>query len=178
MGKTVRNTISIPAELKARMHAVEEDVNWSAVASQAFEQKLAEIIQRKGVKDMGDVVARLRASKQAGETEQWTLGVGHGREYAKQAATAAELQRLERWRFSLSQDEWEWCFQEDSSAYAVCERFVFVIQPDTDGDRRQADEFWEAAVGNDHAALTEDPKYVLGFAAGALEVWGEVKDQL
>jgi hypothetical protein len=43
VGKSCRTTITVPAELKARMNAVDEKVNWSAVASQAFEQKLDEI---------------------------------------------------------------------------------------------------------------------------------------
>ena len=48
MAKHARTTISVPSELKARMDAVDESVNWSAVACQAFELKLAEITKRKG----------------------------------------------------------------------------------------------------------------------------------
>ncbi|MHC4179286.1 MAG: hypothetical protein ACYSWU_17370 [Planctomycetota bacterium] len=36
-------SISVPPDLKRRMDKVKEPVNWSAVACQAFEQKLAEI---------------------------------------------------------------------------------------------------------------------------------------
>jgi len=47
MGKkrpnTIRTTISVPRELKGRMDKVKEGVNWSALACQAFQTKLAEL---------------------------------------------------------------------------------------------------------------------------------------
>ena len=61
MSKHARTTISIPPDLKARMEAVDEPVNWSALACRAFEQKLAEIIKRKGSSNMNDVINRLGA---------------------------------------------------------------------------------------------------------------------
>ena len=60
---TARTTISIPRALKSRMDEVTENVNWSAVAARSFEDKLAEIISRKEIREMEEVVERLRASK-------------------------------------------------------------------------------------------------------------------
>src|SRR6516225_5119268 len=50
MPKHARTTITVPPDLKARMEAVEESVNWSAIACQAFEQRLAEITRRRGAR--------------------------------------------------------------------------------------------------------------------------------
>ena len=55
-----RTTISVPLELKKRMDKVKEDVNWSALACRAFEQKLAEVASKKENKTMNDVITRLR----------------------------------------------------------------------------------------------------------------------
>lgn len=48
--QTPRINITLTGDLKERMQAVTEDVNWSAIASRAFELKLAEIAARKQVK--------------------------------------------------------------------------------------------------------------------------------
>src|SRR4051812_13093986 len=63
MGTTIRTNISVPQELKARMEAVAEPVNWSSVACEAFESKLAEITARRGARDMREAIERLRASR-------------------------------------------------------------------------------------------------------------------
>jgi hypothetical protein len=61
MAKHARTTITVPADLKARMEAVGEPVNWSAIACQAFEQGLAKIARgqseriRKMVRNRVDV---------------------------------------------------------------------------------------------------------------------------
>jgi hypothetical protein len=47
-----RTTITVPADLKRRMDAVKEEVNWSALAASAFEAKLAEIAKKKEIKKM------------------------------------------------------------------------------------------------------------------------------
>ena len=58
-----RMNISVPDNLKDHMDGAEESVNWSKVASRAFEIELGEIAKRKKVKDMNSVVQRLKASK-------------------------------------------------------------------------------------------------------------------
>jgi hypothetical protein len=72
--RTVQTSISIPSHLRSRMDAVDEQVNWSAIACQAFEQKLAEINKRKELRDISDVVIRLRASRRQFENEQYQAG--------------------------------------------------------------------------------------------------------
>jgi hypothetical protein len=61
MRRTVRTSISIPPALRTRMKAVEQPVNWSSVATRAFEAKLAEIEARKGIGDAKVAAVRLSA---------------------------------------------------------------------------------------------------------------------
>src|SRR5690242_4321225 len=94
MANTVRTTISVPNDLKARMDACGEPVNWSAVACRAFEEKLAEITRRRGAKSMKEVAMRLRASKRRSETEVYNEGSEAGKDWAMHRAEADELERL------------------------------------------------------------------------------------
>ena len=62
--KTVRTTISMPRELKQRMDKVPDEVNWSALACQAFREKLAESdFQKKEIIVKSNVVERMLARK-------------------------------------------------------------------------------------------------------------------
>jgi hypothetical protein len=177
MGKAARTTISIPAGLKAQMEAVDVPVNWSAVACAAFKQKLAEIITRKGPRDMGDVIARLRASKQRRADERYQKGFADGRQWAETKAEAEDLERIE-----LFWQQSEPVFRGDhfstEMAYGACECFFAAIRPEDEGNRRAAKDFWEMVAGDDCEVLRADTRYVHGFTLGALEVWDEVKDQL
>src|SRR6266446_8123193 len=91
---STRTTISVPAQLKVRMEQVRESVNWSAIACQAFENKLAEIAARKENKSMNDVVERLKASLRSDQGKSFNEGYEAGTNWAENTATAAELARL------------------------------------------------------------------------------------
>jgi hypothetical protein len=183
MGKSperaVRTTISIPAELKARMDAVDEDVNWSAVACRAFEQRLGEIAARKQGKLMDDVITRLRASKQKFEDVRQKEGSEAGRGWAKDTAEVEELERLQTAR-NRDWRGWDEIFDNDdpNRAYGPGEIVVFLINPEADGDRDAASQFWEQAVGENSRDLMYDGSFVRGFAEGALNIWEEVKDRI
>jgi hypothetical protein len=181
MSRSTRTTISLPAELKARMDAVGEPVNWSAIACRAFEQKLAEITRRRGVKNVRDIVTRLRASKTRQSDEHYNRGFENGKKWAAEEAEAGELERLAAARDGVGYD-WDRMFDPDTAdhnAYGACEHLVFIMRPESDGVRQAAADFWEHVAGNDSETLRWDPDgYVRGFAAGALEIWDEVKAQL
>ena len=175
--KITRTTISIPRQLKARMEAVTEPVNWSALACRTFEAKLAEIAAKKEQKSMDDVVTRLRASMRRAEDEQYRQGEQCGREWVEDRAEADELIRLERWKAKMG---WEWAqfFADDpNGAYSVAELVVFVIWPEDDGDRSNAQSFWEGVLGDD-ISTADDPQFVKGFIEGALDLWDQVKNKL
>lgn len=183
MGKkrpnTVRTMISVPRDLKQRMSKVKEEVNWSAIACQAFAGKLAEIASRKELKDMSDVIERLRASTQRASSEEFRAGCEAGQKWAKNRAEAIELQRLEEFQDALEREvttSWNAFFCDDphsaSSAYTVAEKLFFVIQPECQGDREGADAFWRKAGDK------LSPEFLRGFGEGALAVWSAVKGQL
>jgi hypothetical protein len=177
-GPYARTTISVPPTLKSQMDAVEESVNWSAVACRAFEAKLAEIAAKKEQKSMDDVITRLRASMRRVEDEQYRQGTQCGREWVEDRAEANDLIRLERWKARVGW-EWDQLFSRDdqNNAYSMAELLVFEIWPEDDGDRSTAQSFWEEALGDDTSAV-DDPQFVKGFAEGALELWDEIKDKL
>ena len=179
MSKSTRTTISVPLELKARMDKVDEPVNWSAVACRAFEAKLAEIIQRRGTKNMSDVVTRLRTSKNRLSGKRYDQGFADGKTWAAETAEAEQLERLATVQVKSGND-WGRLFDSgEGNAYGACERLFFMVNPDDKGDRHAAAAFWEVVAGDDHKTLAQDSDgYVRGFSDGALAVWGEVEDQL
>jgi hypothetical protein len=177
MSKHARTTITVPPDLKARMDAVDEPVNWSALACQAFEQRLAEIIKRKGSSNMNDVISRLRASKRTYENAQYQAGHEAGQAWAKDEAEAGELILLSQWKDRAGRDWDDYFATGENDAYGSCENFVFTIWPEHDGNRTTSEEFWEGNVPEGQSDHPED-NFVRGFAEGALAVWDEVKDQL
>lgn len=178
MAGTVRTTISVPTELKAQMDALEESVNWSAVACQAFEAKVAEVITRRKAKDMNETITRLRASQRKHADEQYRSGYTDGERWAKDEAEAPELERLLSCRRMGTAQDWASYFADDeTSAYSPGERIYFTIAPDEDKNRDAAAEFWEHVSGS-RGALMGDGSYVRGFWEGALDVWVKIKDKL
>jgi hypothetical protein len=122
---------------------------------------------------MKDVFSRLRASKQKQSETDHREGFEAGRKWAWQTAEARELENLQAVKDG---QDWDERFIENKmTVYGPHEVFVFTIQPENDGDRRSAREFWESIVGNDKTPVTD---FVRGFADGAIKVWGEVKDEL
>lgn len=168
-------TISVPQELKDRMEAVDEPVSWSAVACEAFKQKLAEIIKRKGAKDMSDVISRLRASKVAAETKSYNDGFAFGERWAKGNAEVAELNRLERFHEETEKDYpfEDWFGTELFAPWSHTSHIVAAIY----GTEypREAEELTERLFDEEEA---RDNDYVRGFVEGALSVWNDVKDQI
>jgi predicted transcriptional regulator len=169
-------TIYVPDDLKRRMDELDaENVSWSPLACQAFEQKLADIITKRGVKKMDDVITRLRASKQASASDDYKAGYEAGVKWAKGRAEAVELERLDS-LVNSTQFDWDEFVDEspNRSAYSACERLVSIIIPEHDGDRRATADFWDQISD----ATYVKPAFVHGFGEGAMSVWEEVKDQL
>jgi hypothetical protein len=170
-------TITLPPGLKARMERVEEHVNWSAVAAQAFEQKLAEIIQRRGAKTMEDAITRLRASKQKSANEDYQPGYKAGQAWAANRAETIELDRLEEFCQAVESDPWGWegwIRPSYPDAFSPAENLVFKIDPDNQG-RDVARAFWQV---NSPTEEIPSGDFAHGFAMGAVAFWMKVKDQL
>lgn len=172
-----RTTISIPYNLKEQMDNAPQDVNWSAIAARAFEEKLGEIAAKKEKKNMDDVIQRLRASKAKSEDSAYSGGVEHGKGWVDDTAEVDELKRLQALRDRCGRD-WDDSFSDDrNSAYSTAEWIAFEIR-DADGDRDAASDFWEIAVGDGGEKLASDSAFVKGFAEGALARWAEVESKL
>jgi hypothetical protein len=172
MAKHVRTTITVPPDLKARMDAVEEEVNWSAVAAQAFEQRLAQIIQRQGARDMNDVIDRLRASTKRVADRQYQKGLKDGAEWTGSTADVDELDRLD-------------------NLYSRCHPTAYFDFPPADmwSGQAVAAEILGVEKVSDMAIIrlktkeifgSERPhaQYVKGFVKGAVELWRYVRERL
>jgi hypothetical protein len=180
-----RNTptsISVPPELKARMAAVKENVNWSAVACRAFEQVLADIIKRKGAEDMNEVIERLRASRQRTEERRAREGIEAGRQWAMKEAEAEQLERLADFYERVQSDSWGWGGFFDPppqlNPFSGAQRLAFEILEldEEDWDDGASKQFWRSAIGDDGTDITSE--FAESFVVGALEIWDQVKNKL
>jgi hypothetical protein len=185
MGKSnrsFRTTITVPQDLKRRMDAMKEQVNWSALACRAFEEKLAEIASKKERKTMDDVIQRLRVSKQQMESEDLKAGEQAGRYWAQNRASARELENLERFLDRLDHEPSygrnEFFSDYGSSGYSTAEHLYFELYPEDNQILDGAKEFWEGALGEEGQHHLASDDFLRGFAEGAEAVWLEVKDKL
>jgi hypothetical protein len=177
-GGIFRTTISVPTDLKERMDAVAGQVNWSAVAVRAFEERLAELAAVKKEKTMGDAIQRLRASKLRADDEGYKNGEQAGRQWAEHSAEADELQRLEKLLDGPAAcHEWDWV---SSDAYGIANYVLGAIRNEKDGagdpgvDRQESMEFWQEVLDEEYP----QGELLHGFVDGAVAFWREVQDKL
>ncbi|MFO0877887.1 MAG: hypothetical protein U0840_11085 [Gemmataceae bacterium] len=93
---SIRMNISVLDTLKAKMDAVADRVNWSQVASAAFERKI-EIMEQFN-DGLEDGLARLRASKEESYDELRQEGKSWGIEAAKNHFSYSALKKVAKWR--------------------------------------------------------------------------------
>jgi hypothetical protein len=176
-----RTTITVPRELKQRMKSVRDYVNWSSVARRAFEATLNELSQQQQADEesatMEGVVARLRRlrSEALEDGGSRSAGDAQGRKWAMNVASPEQLNRLEQFRMSLSEPQWEQLFLTDAGWRELARR----IDPATlspNGRPRPGKEraLWKGILEEP----PEDLAFFQGFAEGAISVWREVRDQL
>lgn len=177
-----RQNISLSADLKRRMDKVGDQVNWSAIASAAFEAKLGEIAAAKEKRDMNDLVQRLRAAKADSKSKAWKQGEEAGRDWVENHADADGIMRLERWVEGAS----DWIDEIESGNVNLAD----VIRGD-DRDSYEANDhdFWQvafAAISGDRvyysdeiqASAIKNTDFACGFVNGVMRLWDDVKDQL
>lgn len=175
-GKITR-AITIDSRLDARMRK-SSDVNWSAVASIAFEQELE---ARKRRRTLTGVIERLRESREASATEHHRSGVQAGSAWARSSAEYEELRLVGDAYDSLSSlHPARFVERTENNAPTAGEKFVLAIHPEIECNRQAAAHFWEFALAEDLVdhEMMQDDEFVRGFAEGALAVWNEVKDQI
>jgi hypothetical protein len=171
-----RINVSISDDLKRRMDEVDdESVNWSALASQAFEAKLAELITKRGAKTMRDVIARMRALKGTGGIGDRSRGREAGRNWAMNSADPRQLERLDELINGVDEDYFA---HDPEQKYPPTARFYYeVVEPDHVGRPRSVLDWWSKnleGVGEELPPASD----VQGFVEGAMEVWEQVRDEL
>jgi hypothetical protein len=166
---SIRTTISLPEDLKARMDAAAEPVNWSAEAAKCFERVLGEIASRKATKELSDVVSRLRATRIDEEDETKADGFRLGQQWAQHVATYRELDR------ATDIDRNEIWMGEPMAPWCRADLVAFQINP-KEADSGSSAEFWERAGTSLDTANDED--FLDGFLDGAHDIWQRVADRL
>jgi hypothetical protein len=118
-----------------------------------------------------------RSDRNPEQAAEYDNGNATGQRWVtKKGAPQEELARLDQFRSSLEDTvDWgRWFSDEPNDAYSTAERLYFVLTPDHDGDRDEAQSFWEFVVrARDMADITAS--FVEGFVEGALEAWDQTK---
>lgn len=183
----VRTNISVPRELKAHMDRV-QGVNWSAVASEAFERKLLELESQKEVKGMDEVIARLKAADELDRKEEYQAGRKAGERWAREDARPRQLRKLSGFVLfgelkSLLEEFGRTPALAEfrrSDANAVSHYLFRAINPTEEHDVQSVRAFWTAALGDEaeRSNRIEDQDFVRGFCDGAHDVWEKVRRTL
>lgn len=178
---SVRTTISLPDDLKARMDAVDEQVNWSSEAAKCFERLLGNLAARKQEKDLSDVIARLRATKHDDEEKDSRIAHEAGVRWATHHATFAELERAARYELMGGQ----WLAPWRGADYVAFD----ILGLDADNLSREdlsseSEEFWAAALGSENTGWVNqvieegEDDFLSAFLEGASEIWEKVADKV
>jgi hypothetical protein len=180
MGTIYRTTISIPAELKARMDAVRESVNWSAVAARAFESRLLEIeLRSKHTMSREDVLRRLKAVDEEEAIQERDEGKTAGQSWAEESATPKQLRRLQEMANDPYGLDNAIRLMADRRNIGTAWRLYLVLNPSMreEASKNDVAAFWEEALGDDRERIA-DKDFACGFVEGALYVWKELQDEL
>lgn len=130
-------------------------------------------------------IKRLKKSKEQAMENAYKDGYEAGRQWVDGFgdkdgdAEMEELDRLKDFHDHPGRDArygWKEFFDSEygSSAYSTAERFYFLIHPEDDGDRGEAEEFWRSILDDGCDVLVYDEWY-RGFAEGALKVLFDVE---
>ena len=178
MSKLIREvvSISVPGSLRKRMKGLKEPVNWSQVATQAFEERLASMKQVKEAISMEEVVQRLRVSRRNDGNPDFKKGLEAGRVWAQQAAKWQELERLAK---KYSSAAWEKT-GDGSRQSEASTHFSLLLYDATDLrdlHHNLMRDFWDVwAIGVPESGVVFD--FIHGFWKGAVDVYEEVRDQV
>jgi hypothetical protein len=181
----IRVNVSVPRELKARMDAVAQRVNWSQTAAEAFEAKLLELAAQQEAKQMDDVIARMKAAAELDDKEEYQAGREEGESWAREVARPRQLRRLEE----LADDPQHGLAGRlgifaNGMNRGIAWGLYQAITGSQDVDHHEVNAFWEQAISEANhldgsaSRRIEDEGFALGFCEGALEVWKAVKDEL
>lgn len=174
-----RVTVTVPKGIKARMDKVAENVNWSRIASDAFEAEVLKQESQMEVKTMDDVVARLKAAGEAESNEMRQHGYAVGAAWARAKATPKQLQNLTRELMDGTGqgnvDHMIELYQSHLNKGAIFHLYVAITKKNHENvDQEDAEHFFEKALGDEPVELMNDHDFACGFVDGATDVWEKV----
>jgi hypothetical protein len=150
-----RLSIYISEELKARMDAVGDKVNWSEVVRPSLQAEVA-VHEHRSNENMETVVERLRASKMEDQQNSLAAGKQEGRDWAGSHATYSELRRVSKIKDGSWSSLRNAVDPNDELVYGDLQNHLF----------------------GDTSDPTDDEEYVRGFILGAQELFDEVRGKL
>ena len=195
-----RMNISLDKELKTQMDGV-EGVNWSAVASKAFEDKVKEITGIRETPTKDEIIERLKKSKKS-KLSRYDMGVRAGEYWASHDAEYIYLENLYSYMREFDQEEWSKSTKEPSSLDNMIKSYITelvlrIVETDEsktqDGNENQIENqiknavgFWETRMNSQTRRVVDPtvnvfhPDFFRGFLEGArsllLSVLKEVND--
>lgn len=171
----VRTSITLPADLKARMDKVSRrhDRNWSSIAAKAFSIELDEIVRKGEARSRGRIAARLRASKRIKIDARYKTGRAAGEKWASDWAEIDQLMLLEKRIGPMTTKDWD--ALGDQTDWSVSNLFLYKFDPDSFDDEAACVSFWADFKGALEGGPVQQLSFVQGFADAALKVWRDVK---
>lgn len=157
-----RVSIYVPDDLKERMDAAGDAINWSEIARPAFQEALARFEHRKE-QSLQTAIERLRASKEKHQTGEQDQGKTHGREWVLHRAEYSEL-------VAVSQVDLD-AYDDEDDGETLIRALWQALDPEESENLRD----WRIALFGEGLVL---PEYVRGFVEGAQEAFEEIKDKL
>ena len=169
-----RMTITVPQDVKEQMDQVNENVNWSAVAAEAFRRKVVEVRTRR-TKTMtkANLIERLRAAGRA-DPYGFEAGHAHGRKWAEEKALPRYLRALAEG----VEDAFAFDCDPEDPQQTPFRNIGYKLARRIRDDGTDWEGFWKDAIGAGGTSLIQKEEFAQGFVAGAVEVWEEVKDEL
>jgi hypothetical protein len=178
-GETVaRLGLTLPPELKKEMDEVPEEVNWSAVAAEAFRRKLTQLQSEREATTMEEVIGRMRADEKLNDdamhkegrqaAEQWVM---------KRRAKPKELRRLDK---AMEPFDHSSGYYVSVMANGMNRGPAVGIARDLFGDKYDASLFWKGVIGlgDDWRETADDVNFADGFVEKAMELWEQIEPKL
>lgn len=160
-------SVSVNPELRERMNKAGDDVNWSAVACAAFEEKLAEIERLKGIRVNAETIEYMRQSKKRDFDDVYASGWKCAQRWIHGTKGKADSPRAEyRELINLS----ERCEEEDSKDWMNSYFEVWKVISQSQTSQPEYGRFWFGVCGVD----APPELFVRGFVESAIAEFREI----
>ncbi len=195
-GDFARTTITVPMELKKRMKRARALANWSAVACEAFEQKLEELGPVEDISTIEAAIERMKEMNGPSDdvgSDSAKDGFEAGQKWAMNEASPDQLGRLEElqagvndWHSHLKTPEGmrdlTQCVKPGNRKFGGGD---FCGGENHRGHRRRNGKGQGRGQGGHGRRVwrsiletrPQDRSFFPGFADGALDVWKQIKDK-